>query len=248
MGLAFRYQWESYMDCSSVVGSTDFELIGKGFTSFPESKNPKTYARKYHEDKTEQTDVIRYAPSISYTCDVIIDDPVIQRIVEITDQEKIGIETHADIVSVNLWDETDVVGVYVAYKRTYAIIPDGKGEGTGSMIYTGTLQSVGDIVKGTFVRATKTFTPDADSDEDDSTIGPISLESKTVIPSEERQIVGPGEGFNGLSYVVVERIETETKTVTENGVYYASDGLYIKKVTVNVPRTVSLPAAEEVSF
>ena len=154
MSLVMRYQWESYMDCGT-ASAPDFNLIGEGFTSFPEAKNPKEYTRKYVNDKTERSDVIGYSPSISYSCDVITDNPVVSKIVAITDQEAVGDETHVDIVSVNLWEGT--ADSYVAYKRTYAIIPDGKGDGTDALIYTGTMKAVGDIVIGTFSRTSKTF-------------------------------------------------------------------------------------------
>lgn len=157
MSLVMRHQWASYMDCGT-ADTPDFNLIGEGFTSFPESKNPKEYTRKYINDKTERTDVIGYSPSIGYSCDVITDDPVITKIVTITDTEKTGNDTHVDVVSVNLWEQSGTSGSYNAYKRTYAIIPDGKGDGTDAMIYTGTMKAVGEIVVGTFALDSKTFT------------------------------------------------------------------------------------------
>lgn len=157
--LVFRYQWESYMSVPD-GNSTTNHLIGEGFTSFPEAKNPKEYTRKYIHNKTEQTDVIGYAPSISYSCDLIADDPVVQEVVNITDNELVGAAARRDIISVNLWDETETDGTYVAYKRTYSIVPSNRGDGTDAMIYTGTMKACSDIVKGTFVRSTKTFTAD----------------------------------------------------------------------------------------
>lgn len=158
--LVLRYQWESYMKCGSADSGT-FELIGEGFTSFPEAKNPKEYTRKYVNYKTEKTDVIGYSPSISYSCDVITGDPVISEIIKITDNELVGTDTHREIVSVNCWEETEA-NTYKAYKRAYAIIPDGKGDGTDAMIYTGTMKAVGDIVVGRFNRSTNTFTADSE--------------------------------------------------------------------------------------
>ena len=154
--LVLRCQWESYMECGSGENKA-FHLIGEGFTTFPESKNPKEYTRTYINYKTDKSDVIGYAPSIAYSCDVITGEPVVEEIIEITDNEYLGSDTHRDIVSVNCWDEvTD--GEYAAQKRTYAIIPSGKGDGTDAMVYTGTMKAVSDIVKGTFNRQTKTFT------------------------------------------------------------------------------------------
>lgn len=157
--LVMRYQWASYMKCGK--GDTAaFALIGEGFTSFPESKNPKEYSRKYINYQTEKTDVIGYAPSIAYSCDVITGDPVVQEIVKITDAEAVGSDTHRDVVSVNMWepvDEGDSPKVFKASKRTYAIVPAGKGEGTDAMIYTGTMKAVSDMVIGTFNIETKAF-------------------------------------------------------------------------------------------
>lgn len=155
--LVLRYQWESYMKCDA-----KFALIGEGFTSFPEAKNPKEYTRKYVNYKTEKTDVIGYSPSIAYSCDVITGEPVIDEIIKITDNELVGTDTHREIVSVNCWEKVDGDDTYKAYKRTYAVIPDNKGDGTDAMIYTGTMKAAGDIVVGTFNRTTKEFKADGE--------------------------------------------------------------------------------------
>ncbi len=157
--LVLRCQWESYMECGEDKNKT-FNLIGEGFTTFPESKNPKEYTRKYVNYKTEKSDVIGYAPSIAYSCDLITGEPCVEEIVKITDNELLGSATHRDIVSVNTW-ETASEGECKAFKRTYAIIPDGKGDGTDALIYTGTMKAVSDIQFGTFNRTTKTFTADS---------------------------------------------------------------------------------------
>ena len=158
--LVLRCQWESYMECGDT--QKEFNLIGEGFTTFPESKNPKEYTRKYVNYKTEKTDVIGYAPSIAYSCDVITGEPCVEEIVKITDNELLGTATHRDIVSVNCWD-ADETGKCKAYKRTYAIIPDGKGDGTDALIYTGTMKAVSDITFGKFDRTAKTFTADSET-------------------------------------------------------------------------------------
>ena len=155
--LVLRFQFEAYMMCGSGE-SAAYQLIGEGFTNLPESKNPKEYSRKYVNYKTEKTDVIGYSPSIAYSCDVILNDPVVNEIVEITDGEYLGTATHREIVSVNCWEE-ESEGEFKAVKRTYAVIPDGKGDGTDALIYTGTMKAVSDRIEGTFNRTTKVFTP-----------------------------------------------------------------------------------------
>lgn len=154
--LILRCQWEAYMKCKN----DEYALIGEGFTSFPEAKNPQEYTRKYINYKTEKSDVIGYAPSISYSCDAITNEPVVAEIMEITDRELLGTDTHREIVSVNCWEEQSN-GEYTAYLREYAVIPNQRGDGTEALIYTGTLKAVSDIVLGTFNRTTKEFTPAA---------------------------------------------------------------------------------------
>lgn len=158
--LIMRYQWVSYMGCLDSEGKEIFNLIGEGFTSFPEKKNPKEYSRKYISYKTEVTDVIGYAPTIEYSADCIADDPVVQEIVKIHDGELVGSATHRSVVNVNLWESVGE-NTYKATKRTYSIVPDQKGDGTDALVYTGTFKAVSDIVEGTFNTSTNTFTPTA---------------------------------------------------------------------------------------
>ena len=150
--LVLRYQFESYMKCRD--GSVN--LIGEGFTAFPEAKNAQEYSRKYINYKTEKTDVIGYSPSVGYSCDAIPSDPVVEDVMYITDHELVGAATHREIICVNRWDE-DENGKCAAYKRKYAIIPDTKGDGTEALVYSGTMKAVSDIVFGTFDTTNNTF-------------------------------------------------------------------------------------------
>lgn len=66
--------------------------------------------------------------------------------------------------------------------------------------------------------------------------GTITLQDKTVNPSEETQTITHDTGYMGLGEVTVTPILTEVKTVTENGNVYPSTGKYLTRVTVNVPQ------------
>jgi hypothetical protein len=153
--LIMRAQWLSYMK----VGET-WELIGEGFTSLTESKNPKEYSRQYVNETSERTDVTGYSPSLAYSCDTYSGDPVVNEIVRITDGEFIGSAAQRDILSVNLWKPGSTTGTYEAFRRTYAIIPDSKGDGLDALIYSGNMKAVGQQESGSFALDTKAFTAD----------------------------------------------------------------------------------------
>lgn len=159
--LVTRDQWSAYMDTGK-NDTPEFNLIGEGFTSFAEAKNPKEYNRQYVHEKTERSDVVGYAPSISYSADMYSGDPCVEKIAQITDSEAIGAAALVTIVTVNLWEKGNGGESYVAYQRKYSVIPDGKGDGTEALIYTGTLKANGEVTKGTFDLSSKTFTADGE--------------------------------------------------------------------------------------
>ncbi len=153
--LVARAELRSYMN-TGTAETPAYTLIGEGFTSLSESKNPKEYSRQYIHERTERTDIVGYAPSIAYSTDTYTENEVIAKIRAVTDDELIGTDAQVDIVNVNLFEGTE--GAYVAYKRAYAIIPDAKADGVEALIYSGNFRAVGDVVKGTWNDTTKTFT------------------------------------------------------------------------------------------
>lgn len=161
--LVTRSELRTYMDVGA-SGTPSFTLMGEGFTSLSESKNPQEYSRKYVHENTERTDVVGYAPSIAYSVDVYTDSPVIKKIRDVTDQELVGADAQVDLVEAELFDAkstdetTGEVTECPAKKRKFAIIPDAKADGTDALIYTGNLRAVGDVTTGKWNDKTKTFT------------------------------------------------------------------------------------------
>lgn len=155
--LAMRAKLAHYMDTGD-SNTPVWSRIGEGFTDFTESKNAQEYTRQYINEQTETTDVTGYSPSIAYSADVYDDDPVCQKVVEISDDELVGDAAQVEIVTANEYEISGSETTCTAYKRTYSVIPDQKGSGVQQLVYTGTLRAVGDQVKGTFNPETKTFT------------------------------------------------------------------------------------------
>ena len=159
MAIVKRAERRHYMNTGSET-SPVWSQIGEGFTDFTESKNAVSYQRRYIHEISKRTDVTGYAPVIDYELEVYSGNPVISKIRDITDFEKTGDDAKVDIVTVDLFDETTVSGVYKAVRRKYSVIPDECGKGTDALCYTGTMKSVGDIKTGTFVLSTEVFTED----------------------------------------------------------------------------------------
>ncbi len=137
-----------------------WSLIGEGFTGFTESKNAVSYGRRYIHETTGRTDVTGYAPVIDYEFEVYRGNAVIEVLRGITDRELCGERAQVEILTVDMFDETDVSGVYRAVRRRYSVIPDECGEGTDALCYTGTMKAVGNMIPGTYVAVSGIFTAD----------------------------------------------------------------------------------------
>lgn len=125
--------------------------IGEGFTEFVEEMHPVCYQRRYIHEQVKRTDVTGYAPVVQYAFEVYTDSPAVAHLRRIADRELVGSDTWVEICTVDLFDETEVSGVCRASKRTYSVIPAECGEGTDTLVYTGTLRAITSPVQGTFV-------------------------------------------------------------------------------------------------
>ena len=97
----------------------------EGFTTFDYSQNPKEYSRQYVDEDFERTDIVGYAPSISYSFDRYTGNKVLDDIVKITENEYIGDLMKRRIVTVDLTANAGSGGN--AKMRTFAVIPDTNG-------------------------------------------------------------------------------------------------------------------------
>jgi hypothetical protein len=157
--LVRRDEMKSYMN-TGTTATPVWSLIGEGFTSYAESKNPKTYARKYVHERNERTDVLGYSPSVPFSADVYTVDPVITKIMTIYNTEAVGADAQVEIVTARQWDPVVATpGSYNAIKRTYSIVCDKAGDGTEALQIGGTFYAVGAQTVGKF--SGTAFTADA---------------------------------------------------------------------------------------
>lgn len=114
----------------------------QGFTSLPPTKSPLTYERQYIDEKGPRTDTVGMSETIEYAFDYYKGNEVHDKIVAITDEEKIGDDAIVEIMVVDIKEGT-------AKMRQYTVQPGSEGDSTESYTYSGTFTSYGDIVKGT---------------------------------------------------------------------------------------------------
>ena len=118
--------------------SAEFKRL-KGFTGLTNTKNPIEYNRQFVDEDFENTDITGYSPTLDFTFDQFSDDLVHQAIVEIIDQEKTGSDAIVTILIVDKSNEIST-GVYSAFKRDYAIVPDSDGDNTDAYTYSGSFK------------------------------------------------------------------------------------------------------------
>lgn len=119
----------------------------QGFTSMSESKNPTEYERQYVDEDVKRTDLTGYNPAISYAIDRYKQDPVIQDLVTISEDELLGDDAVREIIQVDLTTaETSSNGLATATgkRRLYAVVPDTSGDTTDCMTYTGNFKAQGE--------------------------------------------------------------------------------------------------------
>lgn len=144
-----RCQRVAFMNTDTTGSAPKYDRMTK-FSSLSNSKNPKEYSRQYVDQEFEESDVVGYAPSISYSFDRHTNTPVHETIAKIHDGELTGTETLVDIVVIDLFDpvgSTD--GTYIARKRTWAVIPDADGDGSDALVYTGSFKAKSSVETGT---------------------------------------------------------------------------------------------------
>ncbi len=152
MGLVTRSDMRSYL----LVNGKYCE-IGDGFTDFTENKNPREYSRQYIHESAERTDLVGFAPSVTYAFDVYDADEVQGALMEIMLSEATGDAAAVDVVTAFLHRKTAGDSVE-AVRRSYTVCPAKLGAGTDALICSGTLKARGDAVRGEFDTVTLQFT------------------------------------------------------------------------------------------
>lgn len=89
------------------------------------------------------------------------------------------------------------------------------------------------------ITANGTYTPGAGKYFSEVTVSIAgnspTYQTKTITPTTTKQTINPDNGYDALSSVTVNAIQTEIKSITSNGTYTPTSGKYFSSILVNVP-------------
>ncbi len=130
-----------------VPGDVEFTRM-EGFTSLSTSKSPKEYSRQYVDEDFERSDITGYATAVAYALDRYDGNKVIDDIISIHEDEKIGQEAVRTIVQVDMTTAEHIGGsmwTATAKMRDYTVVPDADGDTTDCMTYSGNFKTRGEM-------------------------------------------------------------------------------------------------------
>lgn len=143
--LVKRSEKVSFLEVIGADGSSKYYRM-QGFTNMEFSHNTKEYTRQFIDEDFERTDTIGHSKSVSYEFNHFKDNPALEEIVKITDNELTGLDAVRNIVTVDMTTKTNLTpGTYSADAtiRPYAIVPGSDGGSTECMTYSGDFKSRG---------------------------------------------------------------------------------------------------------
>lgn len=137
--------------------ATKFEFMGAGFTELNESPSAQTTSKRYINQSSASQSVTGYEWSTSFNTDQMQNEKVIDYIREIGELQKLGEETEANYLIVDLDQAAQTAG-FRARKIKVAIAVDSFDDNDGELGISGSFLGISDPVLGTFDETTKTFT------------------------------------------------------------------------------------------
>lgn len=147
--LVKRSEKLSFLEVIGSDGTSTYHRM-QGFTNMEFSHNTKEYTRQFVDEDFERTDTIGHSKSVSYEFNHFKDNPALEEIVKITENELTGLDAVRNIVTVDMTTKSNLTsGTYSADAtiRPYAIVPGSEGGSTECMTYSGDFKSRGEEKK-----------------------------------------------------------------------------------------------------
>jgi len=136
-----------------------FELLGTGFTELNESPSAQTTSKRYINQSSASQSIAGYEWTTSFNADQIASEKAIEHIRNIGEMQKIGADTEAEYLIVDLDKPAQTAG-FRARKFKVAIAVDSFEDNDGELGVTGSFLGISDPIEGTFDTTAKTFTED----------------------------------------------------------------------------------------
>ena len=141
----------------------DYVLMGTGFNKIDEQLNPQTKETAYVDDKSKTTRTLGYKNVFPFDAEAFTDETAVMKIYNIARDRKVGTAAEVDYIRTDITvDETGTplaTAVPARKFRCSVEVTEFSGSPTEELKLTGNLNGIGDHVDGTFMLATKAFTP-----------------------------------------------------------------------------------------
>lgn len=153
----FSYQEADYLDVGT-SGTPNIQPL-QFITQFDESPQAATNERSYVPNKNTTTLTTGYSTQFPFNTDEYTEDEVSKFLRDIAEEQKLGVQAH--LYKVRLY-EPDAEQENVFYARKFLVgfaIDSVTREAGGIKTISGNMNTIGDVVIGTFNTTTKAFTP-----------------------------------------------------------------------------------------
>lgn len=146
------------------VGTTlvpEWALIGTGVNTLNENPNAQIDTKIYINEKSSTSSVKSYQPQFPFDMDLMTDEKAIMFIHKIGRNQLTGAAAESEYVKVDLYDPCVVGSTQFFKARKFKVsieVSGAAGPGGETVVSTGNLNSVGDVVLGYWDTVAKTFT------------------------------------------------------------------------------------------
>ena len=144
--LVQRHEKVAYYGIKDSDGNTVYHRMC-GFTKMDTSKNPQEYKRRYIDESFEQSDVVAFSPSVSFSFDRYSGDPVHDDIVKLADNEILGTDAVRSIVVADI-STRDEQGRAEAVMRDFSVMVEAEGNSLDAYTLSGVMNTKGEKVFG----------------------------------------------------------------------------------------------------
>lgn len=150
-----------YID-GSLTGTPAYYRLGQDLEEFNVDMNAEFESTK-NILGASSTKMKGYDPQSSVSpYYAIVGDGIFEKLQKIIDNRATGDDTSTTVLDVHLWDEVVASpGTFVAYREAGTLVVNSYGGDTAGYQIEFDIKYNGSRTKGTFVLATKSFTPDA---------------------------------------------------------------------------------------